>query len=104
MKCKTTRAISADVNCHPPYVTTDVMGRKVIAAGTVICRDEFPLADCVKLVLNGLAVPEDEECRAGCNRSESDLAAAREAMDNLLAGKLFADEDDEDEEPEEEDD
>lgn len=97
MKCKTIREISADVNCHPPYVTLNTLGRKVIASGTIICRDEFPLADCVKLVLNGLAIPEDDECRMGCNRTESQLQAAREAMADLLAGKSIADEDDDDE-------
>lgn len=87
MKCKTIRDIRADVNCHPPYVTIDAAGRKVIAAGTVICKEEFPLADCVTLVVNGLAVPEDEECLVACGKSDAELAAARAAMVRLLSGK-----------------
>ena len=96
MKCKTIREIAADINCHPPYVTLNALGRKVIAAGTVICRNEFPLADCVTLVLNGLATPEDDECRNGCNRTDAQLAAAKLAMDKLLAGKSIIDDDDDD--------
>lgn len=102
MKCKTIRDIDADVNCFPAYVSENAMGKKVIRAGTVICRDEFPLADCVTLVLNGLAVPADEECRKACNRSEAQIAAAKEAMDRLLSGKGMV-EDDEDDEDEEDD-
>ena len=103
MKCKTIRDIDADVNCFPGYASENAMGKKVIRAGTVICRDEFALADCVTLVLNGLAVPADEECRKACNRSEAQIAAAKEAMDRLLSGKGMVedDEDDEDEEDEE---
>lgn len=102
MKCKTIRDIDVDVNCFPPYVSENATGKKVIPAGTVICRDEFALADCVTLVLNGLAVPEDEECRKACNRSEAQIAAAKDAMDRLLSGKSMIDnEDDEDEEDDE---
>lgn len=102
MKCKTIRDIDADVNCFPAYVSENATGKKVIRAGTVICRDEFALADCVTLVLNGLAVPADEECRKGCNRSEAQIAAAKDAMDRLLSGKGMVD-DDEDDEDEEDD-
>ncbi len=102
MKCRTIRDIDADVNCFVAYVSETAIGKKVIRSGTVICRDEFPLADCVTLVLNGLAVPEDDECRKACNRSEAQIAAAKEAMDRLLSGKgLAEDDDDEDEEDEE---
>lgn len=83
-------------------MTRNALGREVIAPGVVICRDEFPIADCVKLVQNGLAVPLDEECRLACNRTEAELQAARDAMTNLLAGKSIAD--DEDDEPEDEED
>lgn len=103
MKCKTIREIRADVNCHPPYVTRNALGREVIAAGTIVCRDEFPLADCVKLVQNGLAVPEDEECRRGCNRTEAQLQAAQDAMTKLLSGKSIAGNDDDESEDDEED-
>lgn len=102
MKCKTIRDIDADVNCFPAYVSETATGKKVIRSGTVICRDEFPLADCVTLVLNGLAVPADEECRKACNRTEAQIAAAKEAMDRLLSGKGMV-EDDEDDEDEEDD-
>ena len=102
MKCKTTRDIYADVNCFLPYVTETSAGKKIIASGTLICRDEFPLANCVALVQNGLADPADEECRLACNRTESEIAAAKEAIDRLLNGKgLSEDEDEEDEENEE---
>lgn len=102
MKCRTIREIDADVKCFPAYVSETATGKKVIRSGTVICRDEFPLADCVTLVLNGLAVPEDDECRKACNRSQAQIAAAKEAMDRLLSGKgLAEDEDDEDEEDDE---
>ena len=102
MKCRAIRDIDADVNCFPAYLSETATGKKVIKAGTVICRDEFPPADCVTLVLNGLAVPEDDECRRACNRSEAQIAAAKEAMDRLLSGKgLAEDEDDEDEEDDE---
>lgn len=84
-------------------MTRNSLGREVIAPGVVICRDEFPLADCVKLVQNGLAVPEDEECRAACNRTESELQTARDAMTNLLSGKSLAGEDDDEPEDEEDD-
>ena len=102
MKCKTIRNIDADVNCLPSYVLKTARGKEVIPAGTVICRDEFALADCVTLVLNGLAVPADEECRKACNRSEAQIAAAKDAMDRLLSGKGMV-EDDEDDEDEEDD-
>jgi len=103
VKCRTNRNIDADVGCFPKYVTTTESGKKIIAAGTVICRDEFPLANCVALVHNGLASPEDEECRAACNRTDSEIAAAKDAMDRLLNGKgsIEDEEDDEDEENEE---
>ena len=102
MKCKTTRDIDADVNCFLPYVTETAAGKKIIASGTLICRNEFPLANCVALVQNGLADPADEECRLACNRTESEIAVAKEAMDRLLNGKgLFEDEDEDDEENEE---
>lgn len=94
MKCKTIREIRADVNCFPKYVTLNAAGREVIATGTVICRDEFPLADCVTLVLNGLAIPEDDECRKACNRTDSEITAAREAMDRLLNPDSYDDDDD----------
>jgi hypothetical protein len=90
MKCRTIREIAADVNCHPPYVTLNSLGRRVIASGTIICQKEFPLADCVSLVLNGLAVAEDDECRLACNRTDAELAAAKVAMDKLLAGEGVA--------------
>lgn len=102
MKCRTIRDIDADVNCFSAYVSETATGKKMIRSGTVICRDEFALADCVTLVLNGLAVPEDDECRKACNRSEAQIAAAKEAMDRLLSGKgLAEDENDEDEEDDE---
>jgi hypothetical protein len=100
MKCRTNRNIDADANCFPSYVTTAANGKKIIAAGTVICRDDFPLADCVALVQNGLATPEDEECRLACNRTTSEIAAAKEAMDRLLSGKGLMEDDDEDDEEE----
>ncbi len=103
MKCKTIREIAADVNCYPPYVSLNSLGRKVIKAGTVICKGEFPLADCVSLVHNGLAVPEDDECRAACNRTEFQIAAAKAAMDKLLAGKSLSGLDEDEEENEEDD-
>jgi hypothetical protein len=84
VKCKTVREIRADVNCFPGYVSLNELGREVIKTGTVICRDEFPLADCVTLVLNGLATPEDEECRKACNRTDAEIAAAKAAMDKML--------------------
>ena len=99
MKCKTIREIRCDVNCHPAYVSTNAAGRDVIAPGVVICRDEFPLADCVTLVLNGLAIPFYDECSAACNRTETQLQAALEAMDKLLNPPA----DDEEEEDEEDD-
>jgi hypothetical protein len=103
VKCKTTRDIDADVNCFPAYVTETPAGKKIIASGTQICRDEFPLANCVALVQNGLADPADEECRLACNRTESEIAAAKEAIDRLLNGKgLSEDEDDEEDEENEE--
>jgi hypothetical protein len=101
MKCKTSRDIDADVGCFPKYITTTEAGKKIIAAGTVICRDEFPLANCVALVHNGLASPEDEECRAACNRTACEIAAAKEAMDRLLNGKGLPEDEDEDEDDEE---
>jgi hypothetical protein len=103
VKCLTNRDIDADVNCFPKYVSENAGGKKVIKAGTVICRDEFPLANCVALVQNGLATPEDDECRLACNRTESEIAAAKAAMDRLLSGKGMA-EDKEDENENEEDD
>lgn len=102
MKCRTIRDIDADVNCFPAYVSETATGKKVIRSGTVICRDEFALADCVTLVLNGLAVPEDAECRKACNRSEAQIAAAKEAMDRLLSGKGLAEDDDEENEEDDE--
>lgn len=102
MKCKTIRDIDADVNCFSAYVSENATGKKVVRAGTVICSDEFAMADCVTLVLNGLAVPADEECRKACNRSEAQIAAAKDAMDRLLSGKgLAEDENDKDEEDDE---
>lgn len=103
MKCVTNRDIDADVKCFPKYVSENAIGKKVIKAGTIICRDEFPLADCVALVLNGLAVPEDDECRKACNRSEAQIAAAKAAMDRLLSGKGMAEDDEEENETEEDD-
>lgn len=103
MKCLTTRDIDADVNCFAKYVSENAVGKKVIKGGTIICRDEFPSADCVALVLNGLATPADEECRKACNRTDAEIAAAKEAMDRLLSGKgLKEDEDDEDDEGDDE--
>lgn len=84
MKCKTIQEIRADVNCFPGYVSLNGLGREVIKVGTVICRDEFALADCVALVRNGLATPEDEECRKACNLTEAQLQAAKDAMQKLL--------------------
>ena len=98
MKCKTIREIRADVNCYPPYVSKNSLGRDVIAAGVVICKEEFSLADCVTLVQNGLAIPEDEECRLACNRTEQQLAAARMAMTKLLSGKSITDDSEDSEE------
>lgn len=103
MKCVTNRDIDADVNCFPKYVSENAIGKKVIKAGTVICRDEFPLADCVSLVLNGLASPADEECRNACNRSDAQIAAAKAAMDRLLSGKGMFEDDEEENETEEDD-
>jgi len=101
VKCKTIREIRCDVNCHPAYVSKNASGRDVIAPGVVICREEFPLADCVTLVLNGLAIPEDDECRLACNRSDAQLQAARDAMEKLLNPPV-EDEDDDDEDEEDE--
>lgn len=84
MKCQTTQDLRADVNCLPAYVTKNSMGRDVIARGTVICRDEFPPADCVTLVLNGLAVPVDDECREACNLDAAQIAAKVAAMERML--------------------
>lgn len=100
MKCKTVQDLRADVNCHPPYVTKNVMGREIVAAGTVICRDEFPLADCVTLVLNGLAIPVDEECQKACNLTQVELDRKVAAMEKMLHPK--EDEEDEFEDEEEE--
>ena len=102
MKCKTTRDIDADVNCFPAYVTETPAGKKIIASGTLICHDEFPLANCVALVQNGLADPADEECRLACNRTESEIAVAKEAMDRLLNGKGSPEDEDDDEDEENE--
>jgi hypothetical protein len=102
VKCKTTRDIDADVNCFPAYVTETPAGKKIIASGTLICHDEFPLANCVALVQNGLADPADEECKLACNRTESEIAVAKEAMHRLLSGKGLADDDDEEEDEENE--
>ena len=101
MKCKTIREIRCDVNCHPAYVSKNSEGRDVIAPGVVICRDEFPLADCVTLVLNGMAIPDDEECRLACNRSESQLQAARDAMERMLNPPVEDEEDDDEDEEDE---
>ena len=103
MKCKTIRDIGADAKCHPPYISRNALGRPVIKAGTVICKEEFALADCVALVQNGLAIPEDDECRAACNRTEFQIAAAKAAMDKLLSGKSLSGLDEDEEENEEED-
>lgn len=100
MKCLTVRDIDADVNCFPAYVSENAVGKKVIKSGTVICRDEFPLANCVALVLNGLATPADEECRKACNRTDAQIAAAKEAMDRLLSGKGLKEDDDDDDDEE----
>lgn len=99
MKCKTMQDLRADVNCHPPYVTQNAMGRDIIAKGTVICKDEFPLADCVTLVLNGLAIPFDEECSKACNLTQVAIDAKIAAMEKMLHPK-----EDEDDEFEDEDD
>jgi len=101
VKCKTIREIRCDVNCHPAYVSKNAEGRDVIAPGVVICRDEFPLADCVTLVLNGMAIPDDDECRLACNRSESQLQAARDAMERMLNPLVEDEEDDEEDEEDE---
>jgi hypothetical protein len=90
------------VNCFPAYVTETPAGKKIIASGTLICHDEFPLANCVALVQNGLADPADEECKLACNRTESEIAVAQEAMHRLLSGKGLADDDDEEEDEENE--
>lgn len=106
MKCRTTRNIDVFAGCEP-YVVEIPFGqgtKKVIPAGVVICKAEYPPADCVTLVLNGLATPEDDECRKACNRSDAQIAAAKEAMDRLLSGKGMAEDDDDDEEEDEEDD
>ena len=50
------------------------------------------------LVQNGLAIPEDEECRLACNRTEHQLAAARMAMTKLLSGKSISDDSEDSEE------
>lgn len=104
MKCKTVRNIDVFAGCEPYAVTVAIGDRtkKIIPAGTVICRDEYPPADCVTLVRNGLATPEDDECRLASNRTASEIAAAIAAMDRLLSGKPMVD-DDEDEEDEEDD-
>lgn len=102
MKCKTTRDIDADVNCFPAYVTETPAGKKIIASGTLICHDEFPLANCVALIQNGLADPADEESKLACNRTESEIAVAKEAMHRLLSGKGLADDDEEEDEENEE--
>lgn len=102
MKCKTVRNIDADVNCHPPYVSMDVMGRPVIAAGTIICRDEFPLANCVALVQNGLADPVDDECRKACNRTQVEIDAAKAAMARMFSVAEDNDDDSEDDEDDDE--
>ena len=101
MKCKTTHDIRADVNCFPKYVTQNIMGRDIIAKGTVICRDEFALADCVSLVMNGLAMPVDDECRMACNLDAAQIAAKVEAMERLLHPPLDEDDEDDDEEEDE---
>ena len=83
MKCKTVRNIDSDTGCFPGYVSLDVMGRPVIAAGTVICRDEFPAANCVALVRNGLADPVDDECREACRMTDTQIREAQAAMDRM---------------------
>ena len=90
-----------DVNYFPGYITKNIMGRGIIAKGTMICRDAFALADCVTLVLNGLAVPVDDECRAACNVSEAQIAAKVEAMEKMLHPPEDDDDDEEDDEEEE---
>ena len=101
MKCKTVQDLRADVNCYPGYVTQNVMGRDIIAKGTVICRAEFALANCVSLVLNGLAVPFDDECRDACNLNEVQIAAKVAAMEKMLHPPEDDSEDDDEEEEEE---
>lgn len=102
MKCQTVHDIRADINCFPGYVTQNIMGRDIIAKGTIICRDQFALADCVALVMNGLAVPLDDECRAACNLDAAQIAAKVAAMDKLLhPSDVDEDEDDEDYEDDE---
>jgi hypothetical protein len=104
VKCKTVRNIDVFAGCEP-YVIEIQFGqgmKKIIPAGTLICRDEYPPADCVKLVQNGLAEPADDECRQACNMTAAQINDAKVAMDRLLAGKGPVD-DDEDEEPEEDD-
>lgn len=76
------------------------MGRDIIAKGTIICRDEFALADCVTLVLNGLAIPFDEECKAACNLDAMQIAAKVAAMEKLLHPTEVDEDEDEDEEDE----
>lgn len=99
MKCKTVRNIDVFAGCEP-YVIEIPCGqgmKKIIPAGTLICRDEYPPADCVTLVQNGLAEPADDECKAACNMTAAQIAAAKVAMDRLLAGKGPVDDDDDDE-------
>ena len=97
MKCKTVQDLRCDVHCYPGYISQNVMGRDVIAKGTIICRDEFALADCVSLVRNGLAIPMDEECRKASDMSQAKIDAAVAAMEKMLHPK----EDDEEDEYEE---
>lgn len=98
MKCQTTQDLRTDVGCFPKYITQNIMGRDIIAKGTIICKDEFPLADCVTLVLNGLAVPVDDECRAACNLNEAQIAAKVAAMEKMLHPDTDVDDDEFDEE------
>lgn len=102
MKCRTTRNIDVYAGCEP-YVSTDVMGRKVIPAGTVICQAEYPPADCVALVRNGLADPVDDECRKAANRTQFELDAAKEAIERMYSGELPEDVDDDDDSEEDDD-
>ena len=101
MKCKTTRIIDVDAGCEP-YVREDERGKKIIPAGTTICAEVYPPANCVSLVLNGLAEPADDECRKACNLTDVQIAEKKAAMDRLLSGKGMI-EDDNEEDDEEDD-
>lgn len=79
MRCQYTRDVDAGPQC-PPELITEKHGRKIIAAGTIIDQQKYPITRPDHDVRAGIAIPLDDECRKACGMSTEQIAAAQKAL------------------------